>query len=158
MKVPFYLGIDPGVGGAVGVLDQWGTFVGVFDMPTTASTTGRRQLDAASLAEILKRYPGYATLERVHARPGEGAVGAFSFGQTFGGIVGVLEALGFPYELASPAGWKRGMAIPPGADKEASISAARRLLPTAAEHLMRKRDDGRAEALLLAEFGRRRRG
>lgn len=156
VKVTYYLGIDPGLGGAVGVLDEDGQFVCVHDMPTCAATTGRRQLDAGGLASILKQYIGHVTVERVHARPGEGATGAFSFGHSFGGIVGVLEALGIPYELANPQTWKHVMAIPRGATKEASIAAARRLLPTACDHLTRKKDDGRAEALLLAEFGRRR--
>lgn len=158
MSPTYYLGIDPGLGGAIGAINPAGGFTAVHDMPTTTSTTGRRQLDAAGLAEILRGYNcAFVIVERVHARPGEGAVGAFGFGQTFGGIVGVLETLGMPYELAQPATWKRAMAIPPGAPKDASIATARRLMPDAAEHLTRKKDDGRAEALLLAEYGRRRR-
>ncbi len=151
MKPAFCIGIDPGLSGAVGVLDAGGAFVATHDMPTAISTTGRRHLDPAGLAAILRQYPdAFALVERVGARPGEGATGAFSFGHTFGGILGVLGALGIPHDLIQPAVWKRKAGIPPGAPKGASIAQALRLLPAAQPYLTRAKDDGRAEALLLA--------
>lgn len=144
-------GIDPGVGGAIGFLNEDGTYAGVEDMPTCTSTTGRREIDAADLAAILRSYaPTFCLVERVGARPGEGAVGAFSFGRSFGCILGVLAALQIPHGTVQPAVWKRKADIPPGADKPASIGAAKRLIPTATENLNLKKHDGRAEALLLA--------
>jgi hypothetical protein len=128
-----------------------GTFATVHDMPTTATTTGRRQIDPAALAGILKQHgPAFVLVERVGPRPGEGSVGAFAFGQTYGGILAVLAALELPHDVIQPASWKRKAGIPPGADKRASIATAKRLLPDASPHLSRVKDDGRAEALLLA--------
>ena len=43
------------------------------------------------------------------------------------------------------------MGLPTGADKETSRAMALRLWPSLASSLARKRDEGRAEALLLAE-------
>lgn len=146
-----FAGIDPGVGGAIGFVDQHGAFAGTHDMPVTLATTGRRQIDPAGLAAILRdTCPDFALVERVGPRPGEGAVGAFAFGQTFGIILGVLAALQIPHDVIQPAVWKRETGIPPKADKRASIAAALRLLPGAAPYLKRQKDDGRAEALLLA--------
>lgn len=146
-----FLGIDPGIGGAIGVVNEAGQFVVVHDMPTLPTTTGRRQVDAAALAHLLRDLcPAFALVERVGARPGEGAVGAFAFGHTFGSITAVLAALAMPYDLVQPAAWKRRAGIPPGADKGVSIATAKRLLPAAAGCLARVKDDGRAEALLLA--------
>lgn len=154
-----FIGIDPGLLGAVGVLDSGGRFLAVHDMPTSTSTTGRRQLDPAGLAAILRRYSAaFALVERVGARPGEGATGAFSFGQTFGGIVATLATLGIPHDLIQPAVWKRKAGIPAGSPKGASIAAALRLLPEAQPHLTRIKDDGRAEALLIALQAWERRG
>ena len=148
-------GIDPGLSGAVGFITPAGEFVAVYDMPTLPTTTGRRQVDAAQLAAILREHsPAFAMVERVGARPGEGATGAFSFGHTFGTITAVLAALGLRHGLVQPAVWKRRAGIPPGADKVASVAVCKRLLPRAGEHLTRVRDDGRAEALLLALYGR----
>lgn len=148
-------GIDPGMSGAVGFVTEAGEFVDVYDMPTLPTTTGRRQVDAAELAAILREHsPTFAMVERVGARPGEGATGAFSFGHTFGSITAVLAALGLAHDLVQPAVWKRRAGIPPGADKAASIAVCKRVLPGAAGQLTRVKDDGRAEALLLALHGR----
>lgn len=148
-------GIDPGLAGAVGFIDDCGEFVAVYDMPTLPTTTGRRQIDAAALADILRQHaPVFTLVERVGARPGEGPTGAFSFGHSFGSITAVLAALGLPHDLVQPATWKRRAGIPPGADKAASVAVCKRLLPSAADHLTRVKDDGRAEALLLALHGR----
>lgn len=151
MSPRLYCGIDPGIGGAVGLVRDDGGFAGVFDMPTVTATTGRRQADFAHLAAILREHgPAFVLVERVGPRPGEGAVGAFAFGHTFGGILGTLAALAVSHDVIQPATWKRKAGIPPGADKRASVQAAIRLLPDAAPHLSRVKDDGRAEALLLA--------
>ncbi len=148
-------GIDPGLAGAVGFIDLAGEFVAVFDMPTLPTTTGRRQIDPAALADILRQHaPAFTLVERVGARPGEGPTGAFSFGHSFGSITAVLAALGLPHDLVQPAVWKRRAGIPPGADKAASVAVCKRMLPSAAAHLTRVKDDGRAEALLLALHAR----
>ena len=147
-----FCGIDPGVSGAVGLVREDGAFAAVYDMPTQPTTTGRRQVDFARLAAILReRGPlAFVLVERVGPRPGEGAVGAFAFGHTFGGILGALAALALSHDVVQPASWKRHAGIPPGANKRASIATAVRLMPDAAPHLTRIKDDGRAEALLLA--------
>lgn len=75
---------------------------------------------------------------------------AGNYEPTFGGILGTLAALAMSHDVVQPASWKRRAGIPPGADKRASIATATRLLPGAAPHLTRIKDDGRAEALLLA--------
>jgi hypothetical protein len=146
-----YLGIDPGLGGAIGAVEADGSFHAVHDMPCVVTTTGRRQIDPAGLAAIVRDLdPAFVLVERVGPRPGEGAVGAFAFGHGFGCILSVLAVLGVPHDLVQPAVWKRRAGIPPGRDKAVSIATAKRLLPPAAQHLARVKDDGRAEALLLA--------
>ncbi len=151
MTPRLYAGIDPGLGGAIGIVNADGTFAAVFDMPTLPTTTGRRQVDFAQLADIIREHaPAFTLVERVGSRPGEGAMGAFGFGHTFGGIVAVLATLGTPHDVIQPSTWKRRAGLPPGADKRASVGCAKRLLPDAAPYLTRVKDDGRAESLLLA--------
>ncbi len=151
MTPRLYCGIDPGLSGAVGFVRDDGRFAAVLDMPTLPTTTGRRQVDFAQLADIIRKHAtAFVLVERVGSRPGEGAVGAFGFGHTFGGIVAVLATLGTPHDVVQPATWKRRAGLPPGADKRASVGCAKRLLPEAAPYLTRVKDDGRAESLLLA--------
>ena len=153
-----YCGIDPGLSGAIGLVDADGGFHAVHDMPCLEQTTGRRAIDPVVLADILRTHrPDFVLVERVGARPGEGATGAFSFGMSYGTILAVLAVLGLPHDVVQPASWKRKAGIPPGADKAVSIVTAKRLLPNAAPQLTRKKDDGRAESLLLALQGWERR-
>lgn len=153
-----FCGIDPGLGGALGFVTADGAFHAVEDAPTLATPAGRRMIDPAGLADtILRHAPAFALVERVGARPGEGVASSFSFGQTFGAILGVLAALKVPYDLIQPAAWKRRAGIPAGADKAVSIASAKRLLPDASPHLSRAKDHGRAEALLLANQARAQR-
>ena len=66
MKTRLYAGIDPGVSGAVGFVLADGSFSDVLDMPTLATTTGRRQIDFAALAAILRDHaPAFVLVERV---------------------------------------------------------------------------------------------
>jgi hypothetical protein len=159
MKPRLFAGIDPGITGAVGIVGENGAFHAVHDMPTLTTTTGRRQVDPAALAAILRQHgPAFTLVERVGARPGEGAVGAFAFGQTYGAILAVLGTLALPHDVIQPASWKRKAGIPPGAAKGVSVTTAKRLMPGAHGHLARVKDDGRAEALLLALQAWERRG
>lgn len=151
MKPRLFCGVDPGLGGAVGFVDEAGTFAAVVDMPTLPTSTGRRQLDPSGLAEIMRHYnPAFTLVERVGPRPGEGASSAFAFGWVYGGLLATLGALALPHGTISPATWKRRAGIPPRALKAISIATAKAALPTSAPYLARVKDDGRAEALLLA--------
>jgi crossover junction endodeoxyribonuclease RuvC len=64
--------------------------------------------------------------------------------------VGLLAALQIAYTTVRPAIWKRALGL--GKDKEAARLRAMQLFPAA--DLRRKKDHGRAEALLLAWWGR----
>ncbi len=73
--------------------------------------------------------------------------------------VGLLQEVGLlrgelPIEFVSPRVWKKRMGLTT-ADKETSRAMAIRMFPLLAKELARKGDDGRAEALLIAEYGRR---
>ena len=82
-------------------------------------------------------------------------MGAFSFGRCRGVIEGTLGALGVPVKMIAPAGWRRAVGIPPSKDgaKDAAWSEAIRRWPGMAEKFVRKKDDGRAEAGLIAAAG-----
>jgi crossover junction endodeoxyribonuclease RuvC len=119
---------------------------------------GRRAINAPLLASIVfKSHAGHAFDEGVGARPGEGAVGAFAFGRAKGVIEGVLAAAGVPVTFVSPPAWKRAVGLTL-ASKDAARAAAIRLWPGHAELFARVKDDGRAEAALIAAAGLLRKG
>lgn len=151
------LGIDPGVSGAIAVMSPTGDLLDVFDMPILADgSKGRSTVNAPLLAAII-RETGATTafVEFVGARPGEGAVGAFAFGRCRGVIEGVTAALGLPTVFLTPPTWKRAVGIPPGAAgaKDAARSQVVRRWPALASKFARVKDDGRAEAALIALAG-----
>jgi crossover junction endodeoxyribonuclease RuvC len=151
------LGVDIGNRGAVAVLDETGEFVAVHDMPVLEDgPKGRRSVNPALLAEIVfKSHATKAFVEHVSARPGEGPIGAFAFGRAKGCVEGVLAAAGVPIAFLTPPQWKRLVGIPAGRDgaKDTARSEAIRRWPIDAGLFLRKRDDGRAEACLIALAG-----
>ena len=151
------LGIDIGSQGAVALLTSAGDLVEVVDMPILRDgPKGRPNVSAALLADIVvNMQAATAYVEFVSARPGEGAVLAFAFGRSRGVIEGVCGAAGLPVAFLTPSHWKRLVGIAPGKEgaKDAAQSEAIRRWPAHAALFARVRDDGRAEAALIAIAG-----
>ena len=156
------LGIDIGASGAIALLTPTGELVDVFDMPCLADGPGgRRAVSAPLLAEIIfKSHASKAFVEFVGARPGEGAVGAFSFGRSRGVVEGVLGAACVPAAHMAPAAWKRAVGLPAGREgaKDAARAEAIRRWPAKAALFALKKHDGRADASLIAIAGLKREG
>jgi crossover junction endodeoxyribonuclease RuvC len=156
------IGIDIGSRGAIAVLSPAGELVDVFDMPClNDGPAGRRAVNSALLADIVaKTHASKAFVETVGARPGEGATGAFAFGRCRGVVEGVCGALGVSITFITSPTWKRLIGIPPGAAgaKDAARSEAIRRWPDRAALFARVKDDGRAEASLIALAGMKREG
>lgn len=150
------IGIDPGAGGALALIDGSGKIAAVEDMPTTEHK-GRRRVNPVALAGIVRQWaPAAAILEQVHSMPRDGAVGAFAFGKSTGIVVGVLGALRIPLTEVPPQEWKRVLRVP--AMKDAARARATQLLPGASHLWPLKKHDGRAEAALIALWGARHSG
>jgi len=149
------VGIDIGVTGGIAVLSASGELIEVHEMPVLADGPARRRsVNAPLLASIIfASHADPAFVEGVGARPGEGAVGAFAFGRSRGIIEGVLAAAGVRCQFLAPPAWKRAVGLPPGRDKDASRAAAIQRWPARAELFSRKKDDGVAEAALIAIAG-----
>ena len=86
--------------------------------------------------------------------PRQGASSGFKFGRATGAIEAAIALSGLPVEIVEPSVWKRALRLP-GKDKEAARQRALELFPGAHSLLARKRDHGRAEAILIAMFGSR---
>ena len=153
MSAALYLGIDPGLTGALALLNSDGSMHSVEDLPVMARGKGRvkHEIDPAALARLLRSHTAdikLAVVEQVGSMPGQGVASVFSMGHTLGCIVGVVQALGIPLHLVPPAVWKKRAGI--SADKNLARSEAIRLWPAAP--LDRIKDHNRAEALLLARY------
>ena len=148
------IGIDCGLNGAIAVLVD-GQLLSVHDMPTLTvdiNKKSKRQVSPQLLAEIIGNLnPDQAIVERPAARPGQGVTAMFGFGRSLGVVEGVLAALNIPITYVAPATWTKAMGKAAG--KDASRQRAIELFPAMSEHFKRVKDDGRAEATLIAMWG-----
>ena len=155
-----YLGVDPGFSGAFVALNNDG-IMHVFDMPLAKMRHGtgtRNEICAHTLRDELLAFKHdhgqirVAVVEAVSSSPQMGRASAFRFGEGYGVVTAALACLCIPVERVRPQVWKRHMGLP--AEKAASLTLARAKWPTA-DCFTLKKHDGRAEAALLAEYGRR---
>lgn len=97
-----------------------------------------------------------ACVEKVGAMPKQGIASTWVFAKNAGYIEGVLAALDIPFQLVPPRVWKKTFSLT--SDKAKSIEVCHRLFPEVSlRRTTRSRtdDNNLAEALLLAEWGRR---
>lgn len=144
-----FIGIDPGKSGGIAYIDTECGFSG------TEQYSDKALIDLCSDAS--KGGQVICCLEKVGAMPGQGVVSMFSFGQSVGYIKGVLESFRIPYQEITPQKWKREFGLT--SDKAKSAEICGRLFPDVsllASPRCRKPHDGMAEALLMAEYARRK--
>jgi crossover junction endodeoxyribonuclease RuvC len=154
MEGRMIIGIDPGISGALAFLDDKFCLLVCVDMPTMILNKSKNQVNAAELASIISSFSSssgtIAHLERVAAMPGQGVVSMFNFGMAYGVVQGILGALRIPVILVSPVVWKKRAGLQ-GKDKDMARTVAQHLYPGAS--LARKKDIGKADAILIARFG-----
>lgn len=172
-----FIGIDPGVSGAIAVIDTDTDQVAFYDTPNLEVKSGKKfkkVIDIGRAVLMLQQLSAgvktVVTIEKVNAMPGMkndpdnpgkkipaamGVTSAFSFGMGFGMWLGVLAALFIPHQQVHSLTWKKSMMADMGKEKDASRIKAMQLYPRTAPDLVRKKDHGRADALLIADWGRR---
>lgn len=149
------IGIDPGNTGAIAFIGDDKRLVRVYDMPLMAHGK-KNQINPAALSLIFQQerenagnIPMMAYVEEVAAMPGQGVTSMFNFGMGYGVIKGVLAAMKIPFVLVKPRAWKARCGLI-GKDKDNARTVAQQMYPTAP--LGRKKDVGRADAILIARF------
>lgn len=148
-----YLGIDPGFSGAWGLIDHHGQYRACGDM----HHTDKYLLTQFVFEEIVDALHGddhEVVVETVHSMPKQGVASSFKFGVAYGGAVALAERLNSAWHMVTPQVWKRALKL--DSDKQKSLALARQLWPEAP--LKRQKDNGRAEALLMAYWLRKEYG
>ena len=156
-----YIGIDPGFKGAIAVIKTNDT-IRVVDVPAGVIGKAKKEYFIPQMVEILQGLMDQeakgncvVAIEKVHSMPHQGRASCFTFGKGFGIWLGILTALGLPYDEVTPQRWQ-GVVMDGGQrGKDASRMRAMALFPGLAEQLKLKSHDGRADALLIAEWRKR---
>jgi hypothetical protein len=142
-------GIDPGKTGGVAFVSLQGSDAEVFDMPALPDLVSILKERQSSILRVF--------IEKQQVFKGQGIVSSGNLMKHYGEILGVLTALSIPFEEIPPKRWQ---AVIHGGKhskksrkekKQASIQKAKQMFP----ELEIGKKDGRAEALLIAEYGRR---
>jgi crossover junction endodeoxyribonuclease RuvC len=181
---PIYLGIDPGVNGAIAFYRVGSNKLKIEDMPTFKQKVGkkeRKQIDSKQLVKIIKSLKkiNHAFVEKVNAYPQQGVVSVFNFGYSYGVIIGILAGRSIPITYVLPRKWKEDINLQTKKisrkrpttnkkefkdwdklrakgktmNKEFARDRAIKEFPNYKEYFKRKKDDGRAEAALIALWG-----
>lgn len=146
-----YVGIDPGQKGAIAFIKN--NSIIIYDMPLFSN----KEIDGIKTSDIFFTEGGdFCILEKAQTMPQQGTVSMFKYGMSYGIIKGVLYSFEISFQEVPPQKWKKEYSL--SKDKAESIATAKKLFPDCKIDFRTCKGrmlDGRAEALLLAEYARR---
>ena len=139
------LGIDPGRRGALALLDTDSLRVTCHDMPG----------DTSALHALICELPlvKLCALEQLHAGPQMSRTTIAAMFEAYGALKGALAWRSIPVFSTRPSQWKPALSVP--ADKSAARRRASEFFPDDADQWRLAKHDGRAEAALIAWYGRK---
>ena len=153
------VGIDPGVTGAIALV-QDGHPPEVWDLEVT-SIGSTKQISPQGLVDMLAAWGDIdaVVMEDNRSNGSNGALANFSMGLSMGIITGVCAAMNRPFHRVKPREWQteHGLGGVKRVDrKNAHRQRARELWPPLDTALSLVKFHNRADALLIAEYGRRK--
>jgi len=158
-----YIGIDPGLHGGFAIMYQDSVETSV--IPTTLQGK-KRTYNHLDLARFFYSFEGtecYAILEEQHAMPKQGVTSMFSTGYGFGALKQCLTDFAIPHEVIRAQVWQKefGISGRKGNTKVQALQICQSLFPDVnllATERAKKPHQGIVDAVLIAEFARRRHG
>ena len=144
------MAFDPGVNGAIAVLDRDGRLEELLDVPVI--TVKRKEIDVVALNRVVLRYANedcIAGVEQVTSNAAPQAQASFTLGGSYYLFRGLCCANALPCERININTWKQYFSLK-NKDKDASRGRASELYPSA--DLSRKKDHNKADALLMARW------
>ena len=152
------LGIDPGLSGGLSIIDERFNLIACIPMPTITLDGNKRRVDPRPVFDFIELHkPELAIVELVGARPGQGVVSMFNFGDAFGVVRSIAECLCPEVMYSRPQEW-RGHQSLTGLSKEQIAEVAFEVFQ--AEQIYgkfrggkRAVRDGISDSLMIAKFG-----
>ena len=163
------IGIDPGETGAIAIIEKRNLYV--VDIPIIHTkkviqtkkgdkrkkgNKRKAEYDSVGMANLLAKVTKvqcHVFIEKVHSMPGQGVASTFNFGMGYGIWIGILAALKLPHTFVTPQSWKKSLMKGHG-DKDAGRLRVLELYPEYHDLFSRKKDIGRADAVLIATYGK----
>lgn len=147
------LGCDPGLYGAIACWDDDLEVLVVRDAPIAHVQVGASRdravlLDAEYARLVEDLCPDRMVIEEVNGITKQSASASFNFGASFGLLRGFAAMAKIPVYFVPPIVWRTRLRVRNG--KDGSRLRAMQLYPAYSHLFKRVKDDGRAEAALLA--------
>ena len=102
MENRVFIGIDPGINGAIAIL-----YNDTYTVKKCPNTVHEMADDLVLLKEMAPNLPMYCIIEKVHSQPGNSARSMFTFGANYGQWIGILSTLKIPYREVVPSIWMK---------------------------------------------------
>jgi hypothetical protein len=136
------VGIDPGISGGFGIVSDNGAHA--FSMPETPR----------DIIDLFKEFKIYGELicylEKVRGMPNQAHNSTWTFAKNVGHLEMAMTGLGYKFEEVRPQDWQKELGCLTHGNKNISKKKAQELFPEL------KITHAKADALLIAEYGRRR--
>lgn len=151
-----YAAVDPGMSGAIVILEEDGTHVDHLFMPTM-KIGSNNEVNIPEVAHFLSEYRiKHCYIERVQGMNKEGvrqsASTAFKFGDSYGSVKGVIGGQMIPMSYLQPQQWKKHAKIL-GKDKDASRGRCVQLYPHIRELSLKAKGQALGDAILICRCG-----
>ena len=159
-----HIGIDPGQTGAIAFLTDNAEYV--LDFSETGKTIEWMMSagqNSGAVAILEAQFPHKQTNKKNDdgSDVWQGAMSTGKLMTNYGRWQGRLEMAGIPFQEVHPSTWRAALCKGhplyrvKGKSKELSLEVAKSLFPGMSQHLKRKKDHGRADALLIAYYGKK---
>lgn len=164
------LGIDPGKDGGLSIVDEQFNLIASMPMPVILGVKKGKKIkkvvklrvDPRPVYEFISHYkPELAIVELVGAMPGQGVSSMFSFGDSYGVVRSLAEALCAQVIYARPQDWKRFQGLS-GLSKDQVAEVAYEVFGEEQIYgkpykrngqVKRKTCDGISDSLMIAKYG-----
>ncbi len=149
-----WISIDPGANGG---LAFWGdtNLLGVHSIPQMIVRSGKKNhslVDVDRLRCILRgNTVTEVWMEKVG--PTTGASASYYFGRGVGTLEGIFGERCIPITYVSPGTWQHAVGIGV-ANKDTSLALAAKLYPAFETEFVFRKDDGKAEAVLIGHYAK----
>jgi hypothetical protein len=144
------IGCDPGVNGGICLLSA--------ESGKVLRAEGFKGLTEEQVWDLIMEmgqgFPPF-WLEKVGYRPGDGGMGAFTFGKVYGMLRGMARGAGLTIYNVTPQIWMSSLNCLTGGNKNVSKNRAIELFPDFHAKRPRGITHAIADAMLIAEYGRR---
>ncbi len=166
MKTPLFIGIDPGIKGAAGIVNFEQTFAKGYPFKMKSKGSQLEQIKSYNTLSWLTEFilhncdrPIVIAIERVNPRPGQNVNGVFTFGKSLGAVYAALYPVcglsNVSVSSIEPSAWQKEFKLVSGKEYEQKKKDNRiKAINTFADYDITVTHQT-ADALLIAEFLRR---